>query len=229
VRTPRVVIFDLSGQNSRALTSFFHRKNYETFVFEKAMVCPIDAHSAAQKTCSFPVPCSDIMVVVTQDAEWTTGVDLLTRQLQRACKVTPLNKAIITHVPAHDALANLPGQGMTIFGNPLDFGLFEVWVTECESRLDLSRQFPVRRREKREPCSRRVWLRVNDEVADISAHAVNESNCGLCIRTAYRLTQGQLLSTTGDGMGMSNAEIGIVRWIKTVDENKILAGLTYCV
>ena len=225
MRNPRVVVFHHVAQTCQDITAFFHSKGYETFVLTKAIVCPIYIRGEQEQKKCLSVPCSDIMIVA-QDSAQTMGVDLFTRQLQRGCKLAPRNRAIITQPLVGVTPNNLTGQGVAIFKNPLDFSLFETWVQDCESRMDLSQRLAVKRREKREANSKRVHFRFHDEDTDTSAYAVDTSNCGICLRTSSPLKRGQLLRFAS--WRVSDAEEGMVRWVKTIDERQHLAGVTFC-
>ena len=154
MRKPRVVIFNNSGYLQHELTTFFHNIGYETFIETESVTCPIYGKKE-NKTCAGPVLCCDIMVAV-QDRDQRKSFDLFSRQLQIGCKLTSRNKSIISHSPLHDRFDHIIVRGIDIFETPLDFGAFETWVKDCESRMDLTQRLAVKRRANRYASSKQV-------------------------------------------------------------------------
>jgi len=191
MRKPRVVIFNFTGRVQHELTTFFHDNGYDTFIVTESVTCPIYGKKK-NKTCAGPVLCCDIMVAV-QDIEQRKSVDLFNRQFQIGCKLTSRNKTILIPSLVHDRYNHLTVGGMTIFETPLDFGVFEAWVRDCESRIDLTQRLAVMRREKRHASSQRVQFRLPGEDVDIDAEAVNLGSCGICLKISNPLKRGQVL------------------------------------
>ncbi len=177
MRKPRVVIFNYSGYIQQELTTFFQNNGYETLIVTESATCPIYGKKK-NKTCAGPVLCCDIMVAV-QDVERRKSVDLFNRQFRMGCKLTSRNKTIITRTLVRDRFNHITAPGITIFENPLDFGAFEAWVKDCESRMDLTQRLAVMRRANRHASSKHVQFRLSGVDVNIDAHAVNVSNCGI--------------------------------------------------
>lgn len=228
MRKPRVVIFNYNnGCFVNDLTAFFRNRGYELFVLAeyKNVTCPIYGMQE-NKTCAFPLPCCDIMVVA-QDGERLKGVDLFNRQSQLGCKLTPVNKSIISLSFVRDKLDDIVYKGTTVFTNPLDFHEFEAWVKDCEGRIDLSQRLVAIRREDRYACSMPVQLRLRGEDADVSAQAVNASNCGLCLRISEPIERGRVIQFRTKDSGDVNE--GMVQWVKKLEDGWYLSGVTLCV
>jgi len=222
MRKPRVVIFNYSGRVQHELSTFFHNNGYETFIVTESITCPIYGKKE-NTTCAGPVLCCDIMVAV-QDIEQGQSVDLFSRQFHIGCKLPSLNKTIITHSLAFDRIDDITGRGITIFGDPLDFSVFEVWVKDCESRMDLTQRLAVMRRAGRHASSKHVQFRLPGEDVDIDAQTVNVSGCGICLKISNPLKRGQVLH-----FRRADTEEGIVQWAKKLEEGWYLAGATFCV
>jgi len=225
VRKPRVIIFNYSDQNQLELTTFFHNNGYDIFIATESVTCPIYGKKK-NKTCPGPVLCSDIMVAV-QDVEQRKSVDLFNRQFRIGCKLTSRNKTIITRSPLRDRLDHVNAGGITIFGNPLDFGVFEAWVKDCESRMDLTQRLAVMRRAKRHTSNQHVQFQLLGEYVDIVAQAVNVSSCGIRLKISRPLKRGQVLHFVNHSR--ADAEEGIVQWAKKLEDKSYLAGVTFCV
>ncbi len=226
MRKPRVVIFNNSLYTQYDLTTFFHNKGYETFTVRESVTCPI-YDKKKNKTCDGPILCCDVMVAV-QEIERRKNVDFFNRQFRIGCKLTPRNKAIITTSSLDRSRFNhIAAWGVTIFENPLDSGLFETWIKDCESRMDLMQRLAVLRRAIRHASSRHVQFRLLDEDVDIDAHAVNESSCGICLKTSNQLKRGQVLHFMDQTR--REPEEGIVQWAKKLEGGGYITGVTFCV
>jgi hypothetical protein len=225
MRKPRVVIFNYSGRVQHELSTFFHNNGYETFVVTESITCPIYGKKE-NKTCAGPVLCCDIMVAV-QDIEQRKSVDLFSRQFRMGCKLTFHNKTIITPSLVSDRLDHITARGITIFENPLDFGVFEAWVKDCESRMDRTQRLAIMRRANRHASSKHVQFRLPGEDVDIDAQAVNVSSCGICLKISNPLKRGRVLHFVDQNR--ADVEEGIVQWAKKLKDGCNLAGVTFCV
>ncbi len=222
MRKPRVVIFNYSGRIQYELTTFFYNIGYETIIVTGSVTCPIFGIYET-KTCVCPALCCDIMVTV-QDLEQSKNVDLFSRQLRIGCKLASPNKTIITPSLVRDRFDHITAQGITIFENPLDFGVFETWVKDCENRMDLKQRLAVMRRANRHSSSKYVQFRLHGKDVDIDAQAVNVSSYGICLKTSTLLKRGQVLY-----FRRADTEEGIVQWVKKLEDRWYLAGATFCV
>ncbi len=222
MRKPRVVIFNYSGRVQHELSTFFHNNGYETFIVTESVTCPIYGKKE-NEACAGPVLCCDIMVAV-QDVEQRKSVNLFSRQFQMGCKLTSRNKAIITRSLVRDRLDHITDPGITIFVNPVDFGIFAAWVKDCESRMDLTQRLVIMRHANRHASYKHVQFRLSGEDVDIDAQTVNISSCGICLKISNPLKRGQVLH-----FSQADTEEGIVQWAKKLKDGWYLAGVTFCV
>ncbi len=227
MRKPKVVIFNYNGNFIHDLSAFFRNRGYEIFVLAEYInaICPIYGKQQ-HKTCVFPVPCCDIMVVA-EDGERLKGVDLFNRQSQLGCKLTPLNKAIIRSSFVRDKSDEIIYKDTTIFANPLDFHAFEAWIKDCEGRIDLSQRLVAIRREGRDACSIPIRLGLRGEDADVSAQAVNTSHCGICLRLSRPIERGRQIQYMSQNSRDVNE--GVVQWVKKLEDGWYISGVTLCV
>jgi hypothetical protein len=225
MRKPRVVIFNSSGRVQHELSTFFHNNGYETIIVTESVTCPIYGNKE-NETCTAPVLCCDIMVAV-QDIERRKSVDLFNRQFRMGCKLTSRNKTIITRSLVRDRLDHITARDITLFVNPLDFGVFAAWVKDCESRMDLTQRLAAMRRENRRASSKHIQFRLSGEDVNIDAHAVNVSSCGICLKISNPLKRGQVLHFVNQSR--ADSEAGIVQWAKELKDGWCFAGVTFCV
>jgi hypothetical protein len=225
MRKPRVVIFNDDGYIKQEPPTFFNNNDYETFIVTESVTCPIYGKKES-KSCAGPVLCCDLMVAA-HDIEQSKGIDLFIRQFRIGCKLTSRNKAIITRFPVHDRLDHIAARGMTIFESPLDFGVFEAWVKDCESRMDLTQRLAVIRGANRNASSNKVQFRLSGEDVYIVAQTVNVSSYGICLKTSNPLKRGQMLHFVDQIR--ADAEEGIIQWAKKFEDGWYRAGVTLCV
>jgi hypothetical protein len=226
MRKPRVVIFNYSGRVQHELSTFFSNNGYEVYVVTESVTCPIYGEKE-NTTCPGPVLCCDVMAAV-QDMDQSKSVDLFNRHFQLGCKLTYHNKTIITHSLGCEGFDHITARGLTIFGTPLDFGAFEAWIKDCESRMDLTKRLAVIRRANRDASGKHVQLRLPSEDVDFDAQVVNVSSCGICLKTSNLLKREQVLHFVDERRAGDNEE-GIVQWAKKLEDGRYLAGVTFCV
>ncbi len=224
MRKPRVYVFNYSGRIQKDLIDFFHKDDYEVSVLKEyensTIYCEQDKH------CDYPLYCCDIMLVV-EDDERRKGSELIKKQFQLGCKLTHLNKAVIAGCSDREELVDIVDQNITLFSDPLDYIALGEWVKDCEQRMNLAQRLPVIRREVRHASNLPVQVRLPNEDSDVSAQAVDISNCGICLRTSRPMRQGQeIIIRSGRS---PNAEVGIVRWVEKIDEGWYHSGVTLCV
>ncbi len=209
MRKPKVYVFNYSGRMQNDLVQYFLKGDYEISVLKEYENSTI--YCEQDKRCDYPLYCCDIMLVV-EDDERKKGSKLINKQFQLGCKLTHLNKAVITGCSDHEELVDLADQNITLFADPLDYIALGAWVKDCEKRMNLAQRLPIIRREFRHACNLPVQVRLPGEDSDISAQAVDTSNCGMCLRTSRPMKQGQeIIIRSGRS---ENAEVGIVRWVE---------------
>jgi len=224
MRKPRVIIFNYSEYAQNELLTFFHNNGYENFIVTESITCPI-YEKDENKICVSPVPCCDVMVAV-QDIDQRKSVNLYNRQFRIGCKLTSRNKAIITRSLVRDRLDHITARGITVFENSLDFRVFEAWVKDCESRMDLTQRLAAMRGANRHASINHVQFRLHGEGVDIDAQEVNVSSCGICLKVSNPLKRGQVLHFADQSR--ADAEEGVVQWAKKLEDGWHLAGVTFC-
>jgi hypothetical protein len=221
MRKPRVVIFYDGAETKKALKKLFDARGYERMVFAEAEFCPFYSPISAGGRV-----CCDI-VVVSEKKEHKNAHHTFIAQLSCDCRLKPRNRAIITKTSGREDA----GKAMEakVFHNPLDIIEFESWVSSSETGMDLSIPLAIRRKALRRTCSpeRKIRYRVLKSYEVFQAHALNETSCGICIRTPHALQPGQVIHLwSGEPALSEDAE---VRWVQNAADGTYLTGLTFCV
>jgi hypothetical protein len=221
MRKPRVVIFSGGADTKKALKRFFDARGYEMMVFAEAEFCPFYSPTSADGCV-----CCDI-VVASEKKERKNDHHNSIAQFPCDCRLRPRNKAVITKTSVREDTGK--EMEVKVFHKPLDVSEFEAWVSSSETGMDLSVPLAIRRKALRRPCppGRKIRYRVLKSYDVFQAHALNESSCGICIRTPHALQPGQVIHLwSGEPPLSEHAE---VRWVQKVDDGTHLTGLTFCV
>jgi hypothetical protein len=119
--------------------------------------------------------------------------------------------------------------GAKVFRDPLDIGEFEAWVKSRRTLMDLSLPLAIRRKALRRTCpaDMKIRYRVLKRDAAFQARALNESTCGICIKTRHVLKLRQVIHLWSEESPLS--EDAEVRWIQKDGDGTHLIGLTFCV
>jgi PilZ domain len=223
MRRPRVIIFDDGSETKKALTRFFAAGGYEMMVVPRSEFCPFYASPGTSGRV-----CCDIAVVVEKRQNKNADKILLSH-CHHNCRLKPSNRAIISGVPAAGQGDVVKAMGAKVFRDPLDTGEFEAWVKRRRTLMDLSLPLAIRRKAVRRTCpaDMKIHCRVLKRDAAFQAHALNESTCGICIRTRHALKLRQVTHLWSDESPLS--EDAEVRWIQMDGDGTHLIGLTFCI
>jgi hypothetical protein len=106
---------------------------------------------------------------------------------------------------------------------------FEVWVESCRPMMDLSLPLAIKRKAVRRACpaDMKIHYRILKTSEVLQARALNESTCGICIKTQRALEPSQVIHLWSEEPSLS--EDAEVRWIQKVEDGTHLIGLTFCV
>ncbi len=149
MRKRRAIIYDDDPTILELLTIFFEDLEYEVIAREEPAVCPVCLDDA---TCLDRSPCGDIMITDLL-MPGMTGLEMLTQQARRGCGIDIRNKAVHSGSLESGSLDDIKRIGCNFFHKPASLKELRAWVSECESRMDLSLPLGVPRRERRETSS----------------------------------------------------------------------------
>jgi len=223
MRKRRAIIFNDDPRAMSALMQFFQARGYETLIFREPTICPVYADI---EDCPGPHRCADILLL-SYNTPVINGIDLLTAQQNRRCRLSARNKAIVAGSLPPEGRAVLDELGAAFLQFPLSYGELEKWAADCETRMDLNRPVAVKRREGREASynERLSFFLADNRIERVSV--VNKSTCGVCFRTSQRLMTNQTITLREEFHGKT--EDGVVRWVKTDEKGTFLVGLSLCV
>jgi hypothetical protein len=223
MRKPRVIIFSDGAETKKALKRFFDARGYERTVVEHSEFCPYYASPDTGGRV-----CCDIVIIVEKGQRKNAG-EILISQSYHDCRLKPSNVAIISDVPGEGRRDFVKTTGAEVFRNPLDIGEFEAWVKSCRTQMDLSMPLAIGRKAPRRACpaDMKIHYRVLKKGAVFEALALNESTCGICIKTRHTLKPRQVIQLWSEEPPRS--EVAEVRWIRKAEDGTHLIGLTFCV
>ncbi len=221
MRKRRAIVFDDDIVVTGLLRTFLSLRGYDVLTFLGPMICPIYEDSAE---CGTNHACADIMIV-DFSMPGMNGIEMLKAQSARKCKLTSMNKALITGYS--DALdrSMIEGLGCAFFEKPLDFNKLAAWFNECELRMDLSQPLGFVRAEKREADNREIAFQALPAAGIQKGIAVNRSPSGLCLKIADPLWPDQTLAVQSEDSRSSRS--ALVRWIREMGDDLYLVGLQF--
>jgi len=223
IRKRRVIIYDDDVNVLNLLKDFFSDRDYEVLAFDSPTVCAI--YDKNLDSCVNSKPCADIIITDYQMPKMT-GLELLRKQAQRGCKVDIKNKALMSGNLDEENQNKIRELGHAFFSKPFKFPEFTAWVEDCETRIDLSKQIGIVRKEDRHPANIDIVYSYDASEKIYKSTVVNFSSSGLCLKMHTPPSEGQaIVFKTELPNNCMNAS---VRWVKQMENNLYLAGLSCC-
>lgn len=164
MRKRRAIIYDDDPSILELLTIFFEDLEYEVIANSEPTVCPVFQGDA---TCLDRGPCGDIMVT-DLIMPGMTGLEMLSLQRRRGCRIDVRNKAVHSGSLEPGSLEAIERLGCSFFHKPAPLTELRAWVRECETRMDLSLPLGVPRRERLEADSSETVVGVGSEGVNFS-------------------------------------------------------------
>lgn len=221
MRKRRAIIFDDEPIILDVFRLFFEARGYEVMTFREPAACVVydDLNE-----CSCPYPCADIIITDYRMPKMN-GIELLLAQARHGCRLTPLNKALMSGYIDASQWSSFDTLGSAFLSKPVDFNELAAWVETCESRMDLSIPLARKRREKRRACSLGILFGSTSADAPWRATAVNVSDSGVCLVTEHRLEPEQkVFILTDPSHPPQHAD---VRWIRHSGNGSYLVGMNF--
>jgi DNA-binding response OmpR family regulator len=219
-RKPRVLIFDDDVQILNMLDRYFSLRGYEAVAFDEPTSCLIYGDST--DNCRNLYPCADILIT-DFDMPNMTGVKMIERQMARGCRLDPRNKAVMSGFMDDEYVRKVGEMGCAFFRKPFLLTDLDPWISECESRMDLSLPVGTRRKELRLSANEEVAYRCGSCDEKRSAIVTNISKSGLCLKVPESFPCAEsIVINDGSSSSCRSAE---VRWVKKEDEDFFVVGL----
>jgi hypothetical protein len=151
---------------------------------------------------------------------------LLLKQAQRGCRVDVRNKAVMSGNLDEENQKKIKGLGHAFFSKPFKFPEFIAWIEDCETRIDLSKPVGIVRKEERHPANIDIVYSYDASEKFYKSTIVNFSSSGLCLKMHTSLSEGQSIVLKTELP--NNCRNASVRWVKQMENNLYLAGLSCC-
>jgi CheY-like chemotaxis protein len=135
MRKPRAIVCDDSEAIQDVFRRVLERMGYEVLTAETPITCAF--YRERVDGCPQHDRCTDILITDYEMPDMT-GMELLELQHQRGCKLTSMNKALMTASEEPNLRKRATALGCHFFPKPLLISTLLAWVRECESRIDLS-------------------------------------------------------------------------------------------
>jgi CheY-like chemotaxis protein len=151
--------------------------------FNQPVICPVYQNNE-KSNCMNEHPCSDV-VITDQRMPFMSGIQILRDQAKNGCRLTPMNKAIITSYLDESEQKALQELGAFYLAKPFRMMDLSPWLDECEKRLDISTPVGVRRREKRIPAHREITCCIEALNKIMTGIVTDYSPSGFCVQTTF--------------------------------------------
>jgi len=220
MRRKRAVIFEDDVVITGLLKMFLSLRGYDFYAYREPLICPVYKDDTE---CNIKHPCADIMLIDFNIPKMS-GIELLKAQTARQCKITPMNKALITGYSNGLNAAELKQVGTPVFEKPIDFSRLAEWFDQCEQRMDLSQPLGLFRTEKRHPCNIRISFQTTPPSYIQIGFATNCSPSGLCLKVSTSLWLHQTLTILRSDKTSPSLPAS-VRWVKKLGNNYFETGL----
>jgi FixJ family two-component response regulator len=222
MRQRRAIIIDDDLTVLNVLRIYFELRKYEVITCSEPVRCP---GYDDNKQCDNRRPCCDVLITDYR-MPCVTGIDLLQAQSRMGCSLSARNKLIMSGTVDDKLIEAVKELGCSFLRKPFTFDELEVWLRQCEERMDLNQPLGLKRRELRESCCSSLCFLQGPENETLHATAVNRSRSGLCLKVRKAPLLHQILNLTDDLPTVSKCFV--VRWSKAIGEGEYLVGLSCC-
>ncbi len=200
---------------------FVIREGYEVLTYQEPVICPIWTNDA---DCTNISPCADI-IIADLIMPKMDGIKLFRAQIQRGCKVSLNNKALVSRNFDDDKIKDIMESGYVFFEEPIVFHKFTAWLHNREAQMDLSRPLHIKRKEERYAIEENVACIVQPNNKFIQGIAVNKSPSGICLKTKTSLRREQTVTIRSERP--STSRLASVRWTAKMEDDLYKMGLQY--
>lgn len=223
MRRRRAIIYDDETSVLKLLDAAMSRRGYEVMLFSEAVVCPIYQNNST--TCRNEYPCADV-IITDFNMPNMTGIELLKKQMDRGCKLSNGNKALISGFLDDESRRAVDELGCTYLSKPFRLSELTNWLDDCERRIDLSIPVGIMRKEKRTPLHMAVHYHDDSWGQTMTGIAVDCSPSGLCLETSHQFLREQIIRFAASLPNSCLA--GQVRWSRKMEDGLHLTGFTCC-
>ncbi len=221
MRNRRAIVFDDEPIILNLLENVLKRRDYEVFLFEKPIACPVFRNN--DRHCHSEKPCADVMIADFNMPEMT-GVELFELQRVKGCRLDIRNKAIISGMANGDDIREFITAGGTFFSKPFRLSNLTEWIQECEQRMPLTKPVGIPRKERRQPVSINISYSPLAMKREMRGIVTDISDSGFCLQVAHDIPERELIIVDAD-LPVSCRRAS-VRWTRRLTSSSVLAGLS---
>jgi CheY-like chemotaxis protein len=222
MRRRRAIIFEDDPSVLHLLEAFFSKRGYEVMLYKEPINCPLyqDDHDS---NCPNEYPCSDV-VITDHRMPSMTGIELLQKQAQNGCKLTSMNKALITAHLSEKEQKALQKLGSFYLAKPFRIADISQWLDECEKRLDIETPLGIRRREKRTRVHLDVTYCVGNSDQTMTGIIANLSPSGFCLQANHDFEKAREIKVVS--VLPYTCSTASARWSKTTEDGNVMTGFS---
>lgn len=202
------------------LGEVFSRRGYDVMSFNQPIICPVYQNNE-NGSCTNNHPCADV-VITDQRMPVMSGIELLQAQAKNGCRLTPMNKALITAYLEESEQKALQDLGAFYLAKPFRMTDLSRWLDACEKRLDISTPVGVMRREKRTPTRHEITYCIEAMNKVMTGIVTDFSPSGFCMQTTYDFAEAKAVKVLSS-FPCSCTTVS-ARWSKRTGDGQYIAG-----
>lgn len=188
--------------------------------FNQPVICPVYQNND-NGSCTNDHPCSDV-IITDQRMPFMTGIELLQDQATNGCRLTPMNKALITAYLDESEQKALRELGAFYLAKPFRMMDLSRWLEECEKRLDISTPIGIMRREKRLSAHHEITYCIEALNKIMTGIVTDYSPSGFCMQTTYDFADAKAVKVISSFP--SSCTTVSARWSKETGDGHYIAG-----
>ncbi len=188
--------------------------------FSHPVICPVYQNNK-NGSCTNDHPCADV-IITDQRMPFMTGIELLQNQAKNGCRLTSMNKALITAYLDESEQKALQELGGFHLAKPFRMMDLAQWLDECEKRLDIRAPVGIMRREKRIPAHQEITCCIEDQNKIMAGIVVDYSPSGFCMQTTVDVDGAKAVKVISS-FPCSCTTVS-VRWSKRTGDGRYIIG-----
>lgn len=222
MRRRRAIIFEDDHSVLHLLEAFFSKRGYEVLLYKEPINCPLYQNNQGGM-CPNEYPCADV-VITDHRMPSMSGIELLQKQAQNGCKLTSMNKALITAHLSEKEQKALQKLGSFYLAKPFRIADLSQWLGECEKRLDIETPIGMRRREKRTHVHLDVTYCVGNSDQTMTGIIADLSPSGFCLKAKHDFEKDQVVKVVS--VVPHTCSSASARWSKTTEDGNVMTGFS---
>jgi DNA-binding response OmpR family regulator len=133
----RIVLIEDDRHYREFLSIFLEKKGHQVFPASDPTGCPV--YDQADEICPHKNACGDVLLI-GQEMSKMTGLKFIQLQLERGCKGSAHNKALMSTYLTRNEMKLATRLGCTIFSKPFSLNSLLDWLECVEAKLPPERK-----------------------------------------------------------------------------------------